>query len=145
MKSIEEKQKTLVERFGAIGDWEDRYREIIALGRALPALPDEYRTDKNKVKGCQSQVWMHAALEDGKVIFRAESDAAIVRGLVAILVDLYSEQPAHEILRAEPRFIDELGLGSHLSQNRSNGLSAMLKQMKLYATAFQALEQTRRG
>lgn len=137
--SIEEKQKALVERFNAITDWEDRYREIIQLGRKLPELPEEHRIEKNKVKGCQSQVWMHAGLEDGTVVFRADSDAAIVRGLIAILVEVYSEEPPDAILETPPSFIDDLGLSSHLSQNRANGLSAMIKQMKMYAAAFKML------
>lgn len=141
MMTIEQRQADLVDRFQAITDWEDRYREIIQLGRKLPDFPDELRTDSNKVKGCQSQVWMHAALDDGKVVFHADSDASIVRGLIAILVELYSGQPPEAIMAAPPSFIDELGLGSHLSQNRANGLSAMIKQMKLYATAFNALAQ----
>ena len=141
MTTIAERQSALVERFSEIGDWEERYREIIRLGRSLPEFPEDQRTERNKVKGCQSQVWMHAALQDGNVVFVADSDAAIVRGLIAILLALYSGQPPQAILEAPPSFIDELGLGSHLSQNRANGLSAMLKQMKLYATAFRSLAQ----
>ncbi|MEM7435920.1 MAG: SufE family protein [Myxococcota bacterium] len=141
MTTIAQRQAALVERFGKISDWEERYGEIIRLGRLLPEFPEDKRTELNKVKGCQSQVWMHASLQDGNVVFVADSDAAIVRGLIAILLELYSGQPPRAILEAPPSFIDELGLGSHLSQNRANGLSAMLKQMKLYATAFQALAQ----
>ena len=141
MTTIAERQSALVERFSEISDWEERYREIIRLGRSLPEFPEDQRTERNKVKGCQSQVWMHALLQDGNVVFVADSDAAIVRGLIAILLELYSGQPPQAILEAPPSFIDELGLGTHLSQNRANGLSAMLKQMKLYATAFRALAQ----
>lgn len=137
--SIAEKQRSLVERFNAIEDWEERYREIIQLGRKLPQLPEEHRTDANKVKGCQSQVWMHAGLENGHIVFLADSDAAIVRGLIAILIEVYSGEAPDAILETPPTFIDELGLSSHLSQNRANGLSAMIKQMKMYAAAFKAL------
>lgn len=137
--SVADRQQELVDRFNAIEDWEDRYREIIRFGRELPELPPELRVEKNKVKGCQSQVWMHAELEDGRVMYRADSDAAIVRGLIAILVKLYSDQPPQVVLESPPDFVDALGLSSRLSQNRANGLAAMIKQMKLYAAAFQAL------
>ncbi len=137
--TISDKQSALVERFNAIHDWEDRYREIIQLGRKLPEFPEAQRTDSNKVKGCQSQVWMHAGLEGERIVFLADSDAAIVRGLIAILIEVYSGETPDAILETPPSFIDDLGLSSHLSQNRANGLSAMIKQMKMYAAAFKAL------
>jgi len=137
--TILDRQRAIVERFNAIGDWESRYREIIARGKALPDLPDELRKDENKVKGCQSQVWLHADLEDGTLAFQADSDAAIVRGLIALLLEVFDHQPPAEILTADTTFIDDIGLIEHLSQTRSNGLSAMLKQIKYYALAYDAV------
>lgn len=139
-KTIEQNQRALVASFSTIDHWEERYREIIRLGRELAPFPEEHRTTKNKVKGCQSQVWMHAELRDGRVEYVADSDAAIVRGLIALIVKVYSGQPPAAILEAPPSFIDDLGLSGRLSQNRANGLASMIKQMKLYAAAFQTLE-----
>ena len=137
--TIGDRQRAIVERFNAIGDWENRYREIIQKGKALPDLPEELRTEENKVKGCQSQVWLHANLDDGTVKFQADSDASIVRGLIALLLEVFDEQPPSEILAADTTFIDDIGLIEHLSQTRSNGLSAMLKQIKYYALAYDAV------
>lgn len=137
--SIQERQAALIERFSAIPTWEDRYREIIQAGRALPAFPEAQRSDKNKVKGCQSQVWMHASFEDGHVRYVADSDAAIVRGLIALLLESYDDHTPDEIIATPPSFIDQLGLGQHLSQSRANGLASMVKQIKLYAFAFKAM------
>jgi cysteine desulfuration protein SufE len=134
-----DKQAELIARFNAIPSWEDRYREIIRLGRALPAFPEEQRLDKNKVKGCQSQVWMHARAEGGCVLYVADSDAAIVKGLVSLVLEVYSGHTFDEIIATPATFVDALGLGQHLSQSRANGLSAMLKQVKLYALAFKAI------
>lgn len=137
--SIQEKQAEIVQEFSAIADWRERYRHIIALGRALPDLPEELREDKFKVKGCQSQVWLHASMEDGKVIYRADSDAAIVKGLVALSVRVFSGHTADEIVNAKPDFVDEIGLSENLSATRANGLSAMLKQIRMYAVAMKAM------
>jgi len=139
MLSIEEKIDEIVGRFHAIGDWESRYREIIQLGKRLPPMPHELQTEENKVKGCQSQVWLSPRLEDGALHFWADSDAAIVRGLVALLVEVYNGHSPAEILASDPCFVDRLGLMEHLSQTRSNGLSAMLKQIKYYALAYDAI------
>jgi cysteine desulfuration protein SufE len=137
--TVAEKQAEIIERFNAIADWEARYREIIALGKKLPPLPEELRTESNKVKGCQSQVWLAPKLENGCVHFQADSDAAIVRGLVALLLEVYSGHPPAEILAADETFVDRIGLIEHLSQTRSNGLSAMIKQIKYYALAYNAI------
>lgn len=138
-QTIADKQAALIARFNAIPGWEDRYREIIRMGRDLPAFPEEHRVEKNKVKGCQSQVWLHARPEDGRVYYAGDSDAAIVKGLVSLVLEVYSGHTFDEIIATPATFVDGLGLGQHLSQSRANGLSAMLKQVKLYALAFKAM------
>jgi cysteine desulfuration protein SufE len=138
-QTVAEKQHAVVEEFAAIDDWQDRYRRIIDMGKKLPAFPEEYRNEDHKVKGCQSQVWLHADLADGAVQFQADSDAAIVRGLIALLLEVYSGRAPQEIVASKDTFLDEMGLMENLSQTRSNGLSAMLKQMKYYAVAYSAL------
>lgn len=136
--SILQTQARLVAEYQAIPAWEDRYQKIIALGRALPPLPEEFRTDENKVRGCSSTVWLHATSEGDKVVFHADSDAAIPKGLVALLIQVYSGRTAKEILAAPPEFIEELGLNQNLSPNRANGLTAMVKQLMAYALALSA-------
>jgi cysteine desulfuration protein SufE len=137
--SIQEKQAEIVARFTAIEDWESRYREIIALGKQLPPMPEDLHTEANKVKGCQSQVWLSPRVEEGRIFFHADSDASIVRGLVALLVEVYNGHTPDEILAADETFLDRIGLIEHLSQTRSNGLSAMIKQIKYYALAYSAI------
>ncbi len=137
--TIGEKQAAIVAAFTEIPDWEDRYREIIRFGRELPQFPEEHRKDTNKVKGCQSQVWIHAWPKDGRVYFAADSDASIVKGLISLVLDAYSGQPFDDVIATPATFVDALGLGQHLSQSRANGLSAMLKQVKLYALAFKTM------
>ncbi len=144
-ETIADRQAAIVTELSGIGDWQDRYRHIIQMGRALDGFPDELRDDKHKVKGCQSQVWLHAELRDGRMALQADSDAAIVRGLVAILVQVFDGQPPAEVVTAPTTFIDELGLNAHLSQTRSNGLMAMIKQIKLYATVFQRMQALQGG
>jgi cysteine desulfuration protein SufE len=139
--TIAEKQDAMIARFKAIPDWEDRYREIINQGRSLPPFPEEHRLEKNKVKGCQSQVWMHAWHADGRAFFAADSDATIVKGLIALVLEAYSGQTFDEIIATPATFVDGLGLGQNLSQSRANGLSAMLKQVKLYALAFKTIAE----
>lgn len=135
--TIQEKQKQLVDEFQAVGDWEERYKKIIAMGRQLPDMAEEYKNDDNKVKGCQSQVWLHAELtSQGKMILHGDSDAMIVKGLVAVLLQVYSGSGPEEILKSPPEFLRALGFESHLSPSRANGLHAMLKQIQHYATAF---------
>lgn len=136
---VVERQKEIVREFTAITDWEDRYKKLIELGKALPDLPDEKKQDEFKVKGCQSQVWMHARIDQGKVFFEADSDALLVRGIVHLLLKVYSGSTPEEILNTPPDFIKEIGLESKLSPSRANGLFSMLKQMRFYALAFQTL------
>jgi len=131
--TVEEREARLEALLGGYSDWMERYEEIIKLGNTLEAYPDEHRDEKYKVKGCQSQVWLHPEVRDGVVHFDADSDAAITRGLIAMLVAILSDRPAAEIAKASLGFMDRLGLKEHLSPTRSNGLSAMVKQMKLYA------------
>jgi len=132
--SIADNQAEIVELFGMIDDWQDRYRMIIELGRELTPLSDAQKTDVNKVKGCQSQVWLVSQLDDeGRLHLQADSDAAIVRGLIAILLKVFSGQQPDAILAARPQFIDDIGRSKHLSQNRANGLSAMIKKIQGHA------------
>lgn len=132
--SIADNQAEIVELFGMLDDWQDRYRMIIELGRELTGLTEAQKTDVNKVKGCQSQVWLISKLDDqGHLHLEADSDAAIVRGLIAILLKVFSGQTPAAILAARPQFIDDIGLSKHLSQNRANGLSAMIKKIQGHA------------
>jgi cysteine desulfuration protein SufE len=125
--------------FNSLKTWEEKYTRIIQMGRELPHMDESQKNDENKVRGCQSQVWMVARFEDGKIFFSAESDASIVQGLIAILLKVYSGRTPKEILDQSPDFIQELGLNTNLSQSRANGLVAMIKQIKFYALGFQAL------
>ncbi|TVR08022.1 MAG: SufE family protein [Planctomycetota bacterium] len=136
MPSILNTQMQIVAEFEELESWEDRYKRIIQIGRELPSLPPEDQQDEHKVRGCSSTVWLLASLKDGRVHYRADSDAVIVRGLVALLLRVYNGHSPQEILAAEPAFIEELGLNTHLSSNRANGLSAMVKQIKTYALAY---------
>lgn len=136
--SILQKQARLVTEFEAVPDWQDRFKRIIDQARLLAPLPEIYRTEANKVRGCASAVWLHADYDGRVVTYLADSDAVMVRGLVALLVGVYSGHPPAEILSVPPDFIEELGLNAHLSQNRANGLGAMVRQIKAYAMAFQA-------
>lgn len=136
MSQISDRVKSIVERFNQYKDWEDRYQTIIDLGKALPSMPEEYKTEENKVKGCQSQVWLFATLEGDRVKIYADSDATIVKGLVALLVEVYSLSTPDEILMTKPTFLEEIGLREHLSMSRANGLNAMLKQISLYALGY---------
>lgn len=141
--SIKEIESDIISEFEMFDDWMDKYNYIIETGKSLPLIDPEYKQDQFLIKGCQSQVWLHAALEDGKVVFRADSDALITRGIVGLLIRVLSNQPAHDIVDAELSFIDAIGLKEHLSPTRSNGLVNMIKQMKLYALAFKAKEQAK--
>jgi cysteine desulfuration protein SufE len=138
---ILQQQARLVAEFEALPDWEARYKRIIDYARTLAPLPDEHRIDENKVRGCSSTVWLHASYDAGRITFLADSDAVLVRGLIALLLRVYSGHTPDEILAAPPEFIEELGLNAHLSPNRANGLSAMVKQIKTYALAFRARAQ----
>ncbi len=138
MATINEKQDDIIEEFGAFDDWLDRYQLLIDLGSEQPPLDEQYKTDNNLIEGCQSRVWLQADFIDGKVFFRAESDALIVKGIVALLIKVYSGHTPDEILSSDLYFVEAIGLKEHLSPTRSNGLLSMIKQMRLYALAFKA-------
>lgn len=138
MATIQEIQDEIIAEFSDFDDWLDRYQLLIDLGSEQEPLPAEYKTDNNLIEGCQSRVWLQADYVDGKVYFRAESDAMIVKGIVSLLIRVYSDRTPDEILNTEPRFVEAIGLKEHLSPTRSNGLLAMIRQMKLYALAFKA-------
>ena len=141
MKTINELQDEVIEEFSDFDDWMDKYQLLIDLGSEQEPLPEEYQTDQTLIDGCQSRVWLQADYRDGILTFRAESDALIVKGIVDLLVRVLSGHTPQEILDADLYFIDRIGLKEHLSPTRSNGLLAMLKQMKMYALAFKAKEE----
>src|SRR3954447_25229649 len=134
--TIEEIEKEIVEEFSLFDSWDDKYEYIIDLGKKLPPLEAEYRKDENKVKGCQSTVWLGAEFKDGKVFYKADSDAVIVKGLISMLIRVLSGQEPDDIVNAKLDFINKIGMINHLAQTRSNGLLAMVKQMKNYALAY---------
>ena len=136
MASIQDIENEIVEEFALFDDQMDRYDYIIDLGRKLPDFPEQFRTDDFLVKGCQSSVWLHAFLKDGKLFFDADSNTAITKGIISLLVRVYSGQTPQEILATEPIFIEKINLRSHLSSQRSNGLNAMLQKMKMYAEIY---------
>lgn len=136
MTTIKEKEQQIISEFEMFDDWMDKYNYLIELGKSIPAIPEEYKTEKYLIKGCQSRVWLHASCREGKVFYTADSDALITKGIAALLIEVLSGQPAKEIVDTELSFIDKIGLKEHLSQTRSNGLVNMIKQMKLYALAF---------
>ena len=136
MTTIKEKEQKIISDFELFDDWMDKYNYIIELGKSIQPIKEEYKTDKYLIKGCQSRVWLHAGYEDGKVIYTADSDALITKGIAALLIEVLSGHPPKEIVESDLSFIDEIGLKEHLSQTRSNGLVNMIKQMKLYALAF---------
>jgi len=138
MTNLNETQKDIVEEFSIFEDWLDRYNYLIELGNDLPAIDPQYRTNEYLINGCQSKVWLHADLVDDKIEFKADSDAIIVKGIVALLVKVLNGRTPAEILENELYFIEEIGLKQNLSPTRSNGLLAMVKKMKLYALAYQA-------
>lgn len=138
MSDILETQQQILNEFQALSDWTERYKYIIELGRELSPLDEEYKVEENLVRGCQAQVWLHTRLEDGKVIFEADSDAAITKGLVALMVRFYSGHDPETIISTSPSFIKKIGMEKHLSPTRSNGLASMVKQMKIYAMAYKS-------
>lgn len=140
MNSINEKQDAIIEEFELYDDWMDKYSLIMEAGETLAPLDDIYRTDNNLIEGCQSRVWLQADYNNGKIEFKADSDALIVKGIVAMLVNMLSGHTPTEILENELYFIEKIGLKENLSPTRSNGLVSMLKQMKLYALAFKSKE-----
>ncbi|MFP8490114.1 SufE family protein [Gracilimonas sp. Q87] len=137
---IKETGDRIIREFELLQDWQERYKYIIKLGTKLDPLPEEDRIDDNLVKGCQSQVWLTARMEEGKVTFKADSDAAITKGLVSLMIRFYSGREPDVILNTKPEFIEEIGMSSHLSPTRANGLASMIKQMKIYAMAFKSSE-----
>jgi len=138
MMSINEIQDQIIEEFSELDDWMDKYQLLIDLGSEQEPLPEEYKTDSNLIEGCQSRVWLQADEVDGRLVFQAESDALIVKGIVSLLVQVLSGHTAEEIVDADLYFIEEIGLKEHLSPTRSNGLVAMVKQMRLYALAYKS-------
>ena len=142
METTNEVQDEIIEEFSGFDDWMDKYQLLIDMGSGQEPLPEEYKTEQNLIDGCQSRVWLQADYREGRVVFRAESDALIVKGIVDLLVRVLSGHTPQEILDADLYFIDRIGLKEHLSPTRSNGLVAMLKQMKMYALAFKAKEET---
>ena len=137
METITEKQQEVIEEFSLFEDWMQRYEYMIDLGKSLPLISEEHKTEDNIIKGCQSKVWVHAGLEDDRLVFTADSDAIITKGIIAILIRVFSNQPPKSILEAQTDFIDQIGLKEHLSPTRANGLVYMIKQIKMYAVAYQ--------
>ena len=135
--TIQETQQEIIEEFSLFEDWMQRYEYMIELGKSLPIITEEFKSDDNIIKGCQSKVWVHAQLDQDKLQFSADSDAIITKGIIAILIRAFSNQHPKDILAANTDFIDEIGLKEHLSPTRANGLVSMIKQIKLYAIAFQ--------
>ncbi|GHV56333.1 Fe-S metabolism protein SufE [Bacteroidia bacterium] len=142
MQTINQIQDEIIEEFSAFDDWMDKYALLIEMGNELPPLDAQYKTANNLIEGCQSRVWLQADYENGKVIFQGDSDAVIVKGIVSLLIKVLSGHTPEEILSADLYFLKTIGLKEHLSPTRSNGLVAMLKQMKLYALAFKSLQTT---
>ena len=141
MKTINEIQDEIIEDFSGLEDWMDKYQLLIDLGNDQEPLEEKYKTDKNLIDGCQSRVWIQSDFIDGKIIYRAESDALIVKGIISLLIRVLSDHTPDEILEADLYFIDEIGLRQHLSPTRSNGLLAMIKQMRMDALAFKAMTE----
>ena len=135
--TIEEVQEEIIDEFSMFEDWEERYEYMIDLGKSLPIIEERFKTEDNIIKGCQSKVWVHATMEDNKVNFTADSDAIITKGIIAILIRVFSNQHPKAIIEADTEFIDKIGLKEHLSPTRANGLVSMIKQIKLYAIAYQ--------
>lgn len=135
--TIQEKQQEVVQDFNFLEDWEQKYEYLIDLGKELPAMPPEKKKEENLIKGCQSKVWLDADYQDGKLYFQADSDGILPKGIVSLLVSIYSGQPVQEILDSDFNFIQQIGLQEFLSPSRANGLMAMTKQLKFYAVAYQ--------
>ena len=139
--TINELQNNVIEEFADFDAWMDKYALLIDLGNSLPPLEEKYKTESNLIEGCQSRVWLQADYVDGKILFKGESDAVIVKGIVSLLISILSDHTPQEILDADLYFIEKIGLKEHLSPTRSNGLVAMVKQMRMYALAFRTKEQ----
>ncbi len=139
--SIEAKQKEIIEEFSMFDDWMDKYNYLIEMGKSLEPLDEQYKTQKYLISGCQSQVWLHARMEDGKMMLRGDSDALITKGIVSLLLRVYSGEKPADVYADDSSFLDEIGLKEHLSPTRSNGLLSMLKQIKMYALAFKTKQE----
>ncbi len=137
MATIKEIQDEIVDEFSMFDDWMQRYEYMIDLGKSLPIIDNQFKTDDYIIKGCQSKVWVHAEMNNSEIAFTADSDAIITKGIIAILIRTFSGQPPQAIIDADTAFIDEIGLKEHLSPTRANGLVSMIKQIKLYAVAYQ--------
>lgn len=136
--AIEERIHNLRDQFASFSDWEARYSHLISLGKKLDPYPEKFRLEENKVKGCQSQVWLYAEFKDGLLLFYGDSDASIVKGIIAVLLSVYNQASPGDILKTSPQFLEDIGLKQHLSMSRANGLSAMVKQISFYALAYKA-------
>ena len=136
--TIKEIQNEIIDEFSMFDDWVQRYEYIIELGKSLPLIEEKYKTDENLIKGCQSKVWLQGEQKDDKIVFTADSDAILTKGIIAILIRAFSNQKAEDIIKADTDFIDEIGLKEHLSATRANGLVSMIKNIKMYALAFNA-------
>jgi cysteine desulfuration protein SufE len=134
--TIQEIQAEIIDEFSMFDDWEERYQFMIDLGKSLPLIKEEFKTDDNIIKGCQSKVWLKGEQIDNKIVFTADSDAILTKGIIAILIRTFSNQKPKDILEADLKFIDEIGLKEHLSATRANGLVSMIKNIKMYALAF---------
>jgi cysteine desulfuration protein SufE len=143
--TIREIQEEIIDEFNLFDDWMERYEYLIELGKSLPLIDDQYKIEENIIKGCQSKVWLYSKMNDSKINFTADSDAILTRGLVALLLRVFTNQTPKDILAADTVFIDKIGLKEHLSPTRANGLVSMLKQIKLYAIAQQAIHLLNRS
>ncbi|NCT16906.1 MAG: Fe-S metabolism protein SufE [Flavobacteriaceae bacterium CG_4_8_14_3_um_filter_34_10] len=135
---IKDIQEEIIEEFAFFDDWMQRYEHMIAIGKSMPIIEEKNKTEDYLIKGCQSKVWVYPEIKDGKVVFTADSDAIITKGIVAILLRVFSNQTPDDILQADTKFIDEIGLKEHLSPTRANGLVSMIKQLKMYALAYKS-------
>ena len=135
--TITEIQEEIIDEFSMFEDWEERYQYMIDLGKDLPLIEEQYKTDDNIIKGCQSKVWVHAVMDSDRIEFTADSDAIITKGIIAILIRVFSGQHPRDIIESNTNFIDQIGLKEHLSPTRANGLVSMIKQIKMYAIAYQ--------
>ena len=142
MKTIEEIEQEIIDEFSLFDSWDDKYEYIIDLGKKLPPLEEQYKKDENKVRGCQSTVWLVADYKEGRIYYKADSDAVIVKGLISMLINVLSGHTPEEIIEARLGFIQEIGMTTHLAQTRSNGLLSMVKQMKNFALAFKLQNST---
>lgn len=136
--NIEEREKEIIDEFELFDEWTEKYQYIIELGQKLKPLDEKFRSEENKIKGCQSNVWLHAGSKNGLVFFEADSDSVFVKGEIALLIRVLSGQPPEDIVKAELKFIDEIGLRQHIAVTRANGLASMIKQMKLYSLGLQS-------